>query len=69
MLWDYTNGLVKTTPLFKCTGHSKVCSVYSPHAIAFDNVQTTPKKVIDRNLGLKDICHSVTGGALVAQGE
>jgi hypothetical protein len=52
MLWDYNIGLVRTTPLFKCTGHSK----------------TTPAKMLNRNAGLKEICHSITGGALVAQG-
>lgn len=24
MMWDYNIGLVRTTPLFKCTGYSKV---------------------------------------------
>lgn len=27
MLWDYNIGLVRTTPLFKCTGHSKVSRI------------------------------------------
>lgn len=31
-------------------------------------MQTTPAKMLARNQGLKDICHSITGGALVAQG-
>ncbi|KAL2408621.1 hypothetical protein ABEF93_005628 [Exophiala dermatitidis] len=52
MLWDYNIGLVRTTPLFKCGNYSK----------------TTPAKMLSRNVGLKDICHSITGGALVAQG-
>ncbi|KAL6247020.1 hypothetical protein RBB50_006327 [Rhinocladiella similis] len=52
MLWDYNIGLVRTTPLFKCGRYSK----------------TTPAKTLSRNEGLKDICHSITGGALVAQG-
>ncbi|KAK5071241.1 hypothetical protein LTR64_007745 [Lithohypha guttulata] len=43
---------VRTTPLFKCTGHMK----------------TAPAKMLNRNPGLRDICHSITGGALVAQG-
>ncbi|KAK5464733.1 hypothetical protein LTS15_001295 [Exophiala xenobiotica] len=53
MLWDYNIGLVRTTPLFKCGHYSK----------------TTPAKMLARNEGLKDICHSITGGALVAQGK
>ncbi|EXJ86809.1 hypothetical protein A1O3_03763 [Capronia epimyces CBS 606.96] len=52
MLWDYNIGLVRTTPLFKCGNYSK----------------TTPAKMLSRNVGLKEICHSITGGALVAQG-
>lgn len=31
--------------------------------------QTTPAKMLNSNVGLRDICYSVTGGALVAQGE
>lgn len=30
--------------------------------------QTTPAKMLNRNPGLREICHSITGGALVAQG-
>ena len=30
MLWDYNIGLVRTTPLFKCTGHSKVILEIDP---------------------------------------
>ncbi|OAL36446.1 hypothetical protein AYO20_04342 [Fonsecaea nubica] len=52
MLWDYNIGLVRTTPLFKCGNYSK----------------TTPAKMLSRNPGLKELCHSITGGALVAQG-
>ncbi|KAK5044834.1 hypothetical protein LTR84_010372 [Exophiala bonariae] len=52
MIWDYNIGLVRTTPLFKCGQYSK----------------TTPAKMLARNEGLKEICHSITGGALVAQG-
>ncbi|ETN41083.1 uncharacterized protein HMPREF1541_03018 [Cyphellophora europaea CBS 101466] len=52
MLWDYNIGLVRTTPLFKCCGYGK----------------TTPAKMLNKNVGLRDICHSITGGALVAQG-
>ncbi|OGM42749.1 APSES transcription factor Xbp1 [Aspergillus bombycis] len=50
--WDYNIGLVRTTHLFKCQQYSK----------------TTPAKVLNANPGLRDICHSITGGALAAQG-
>ncbi|KAL9623526.1 MAG: hypothetical protein Q9160_002207 [Pyrenula sp. 1 TL-2023] len=52
MMWDYNIGLVRTTPLFRCNGFSK----------------TTPAKMLNRNPGLRELCHSITGGALVAQG-
>ncbi|RMZ89163.1 hypothetical protein DV736_g3605, partial [Chaetothyriales sp. CBS 134916] len=29
---------------------------------------TTPAKMLNRNVGLREICHSITGGSLVAQG-
>jgi hypothetical protein len=70
MMWDYNIGLVRTTPLFKCSGYSKVW-----HARLLelghvtDVAQTTPAKMLNRNPGLRDICHSITGGALVAQGD
>ncbi|KAL6232385.1 hypothetical protein BDW75DRAFT_217881 [Aspergillus navahoensis] len=50
--WDYNIGLVRTTHLFKCNDYSK----------------TTPAKMLNQNPGLRDICHSITGGALAAQG-
>ncbi|KAB8234299.1 putative APSES transcription factor Xbp1 [Aspergillus alliaceus] len=50
--WDYNIGLVRTTHLFKCQLYSK----------------TTPAKVLNANPGLRDICHSITGGAIAAQG-
>ncbi|KAJ5174227.1 uncharacterized protein N7482_000104 [Penicillium canariense] len=50
--WDYNIGLVRTTHLFKCMGYSK----------------TTPGKVLNSNTGLREISHSITGGALAAQG-
>ncbi|KAF7590189.1 hypothetical protein BBP40_003163 [Aspergillus hancockii] len=50
--WDYNIGLVRTTHLFKCQEYSK----------------TTPAKVLNANPGLRDICHSITGGAIAAQG-
>lgn len=32
-------------------------------------IQTTPAKMLNSNPGLRDICHSITGGALAAQGQ
>ncbi|KAJ5593851.1 apses transcription factor Xbp1 [Penicillium hispanicum] len=52
IMWDYNIGLVRTTHLFKCNAYSK----------------TAPGKVLNANPGLRDICHSITGGALAAQG-
>ncbi|KAL3476532.1 hypothetical protein BJX99DRAFT_138824 [Aspergillus californicus] len=52
VMWDYNIGLVRTTALFKCNHYSK----------------TTPAKMLNQNPGLRDICHSITGGALAAQG-
>jgi hypothetical protein len=70
MMWDYNIGLVRTTPLFKCSGYSKVSLLFVNDATCcgIDVVQTTPAKMLNRNPGLRDICHSITGGALVAQG-
>ncbi|KAE8354009.1 transcription regulator HTH, apses-type DNA-binding domain-containing protein [Aspergillus coremiiformis] len=50
--WDYNIGLVRTTHLFKSQQYSK----------------TTPAKVLAANPGLRDISHSITGGAIAAQG-
>ncbi|KAI9710071.1 MAG: hypothetical protein M1828_002218 [Chrysothrix sp. TS-e1954] len=52
VVWDYNIGLVRITPFFKSQGHTK----------------TIPAKAISMNPGLMDLCHSITGGALVAQG-
>ncbi|KIW07683.1 uncharacterized protein PV09_01623 [Verruconis gallopava] len=52
VMWDYNIGLVRITPFFKCCKYSK----------------TTPAKVLNANPGLRDISHSITGGALSAQG-
>ncbi|EED21134.1 APSES transcription factor Xbp1, putative [Talaromyces stipitatus ATCC 10500] len=52
IMWDYNIGLVRTTHLFKCLDYPK----------------TTPAKMLNANEGLRDICHSITGGALAAQG-
>ncbi|KAH8804654.1 hypothetical protein F5884DRAFT_754254 [Xylogone sp. PMI_703] len=52
VMWDYNVGLVRITPFFKCCKYSK----------------TTPAKMLNMNPGLKEITHSITGGALAAQG-
>ncbi|KAM7191037.1 hypothetical protein V8F20_009469 [Naviculisporaceae sp. PSN 640] len=52
VMWDYKIGLVHTTPFFKSCSYQK----------------TQPSKVIGMNNGLKDICHSITGGSIGAQG-
>ncbi|KZF25189.1 hypothetical protein L228DRAFT_265664 [Xylona heveae TC161] len=52
VMWDYNVGLVRITPFFKCCKYSK----------------TTPAKMLNSNPGLRDLCHSITGGALAAQG-
>ncbi|KAK0744144.1 transcription regulator HTH, apses-type DNA-binding domain-containing protein, partial [Schizothecium vesticola] len=52
VLWDYNIGLVRMTPFFKCCRYSK----------------TTPAKMLNQNPGLRDITHSITGGAITAQG-
>ncbi|CZT09939.1 uncharacterized protein RAG0_14541 [Rhynchosporium agropyri] len=52
VMWDYNIGLVRITPFFKCCKYSK----------------TTPAKMLNMNTGLKEITHSITGGALAAQG-
>ncbi|KAJ5220495.1 hypothetical protein N7468_009699 [Penicillium chermesinum] len=56
VMWDYNIGLVRTTHLFKCMEFAKARILYSSSS----NVEA--------NEGLRDICHSITGGALAAQG-
>ncbi|KOS18272.1 hypothetical protein ESCO_003066 [Escovopsis weberi] len=51
VMWDYNIGLVRMTPFFKCLGYAK----------------TKPSQMLDKNLGLRDITPSVTGGAVSAQ--
>ncbi|KAH7135607.1 hypothetical protein B0J11DRAFT_502421 [Dendryphion nanum] len=50
--WDYQIGLVRMTGVFKCCKYNK----------------TTPAKALNVNPGLRDICYSITGGSLAAQG-
>ncbi|KAH7197798.1 uncharacterized protein B0J16DRAFT_352575 [Fusarium flagelliforme] len=52
IMWDYNIGLVRMTPFFKCLGYGK----------------TIPAKMLGLNPGLKEITHSITGGAIAAQG-
>ncbi|KAL9580685.1 MAG: hypothetical protein Q9212_004344 [Teloschistes hypoglaucus] len=52
VMWDYNNGLVRITPFFK----------------ALDYAKTTPARMLGKNPGLKEICLSITGGSLAAQG-
>ena len=69
-MWDYNIGLVRITPFFKCCKYSKVC--FSSNLVLdhlTDSHQTTPAKMLNMNPGLKEITHSITGGALAAQGK
>ncbi|KAL8734332.1 MAG: hypothetical protein Q9166_001530 [cf. Caloplaca sp. 2 TL-2023] len=52
VMWDYNIGLVRVTPFFKALEYPK----------------TTPARMLGKNPGLKEICHSITGGSLTAQG-
>ncbi|KAI9823499.1 MAG: hypothetical protein M1819_001342 [Sarea resinae] len=74
VMWDYNIGLVRITPFFKCCNYSKACWQLVSSQVAYGLtqlitplVQTTPAKMLNLNPGLKDICHSITGGALAAQ--
>ncbi|KAL8775573.1 MAG: hypothetical protein Q9209_000069 [Squamulea sp. 1 TL-2023] len=52
VMWDYNIGLVRITPFFKALEYAK----------------TTPARMLGKNPGLKEVCHSITGGSLAAQG-
>ncbi|GAB7354986.1 hypothetical protein MBLNU459_g5598t1 [Dothideomycetes sp. NU459] len=52
VMWDYQVGLVRITPFFKACNFPK----------------TTPNKVLGLNPGLRELAHSITGGAIAAQG-
>ncbi|KAG5974740.1 hypothetical protein E4U56_004294 [Claviceps arundinis] len=52
VLWDYRIGFVRVAPFFKSMGYTK----------------TKPSKALDKNPGLRDVCPSITGGAVSAQG-
>ena len=71
-MWDYNIGLVRITPFFKCCKYSKVRDsvLFLSFSRSFiDTQQTTPAKMLNLNPGLKEITHSITGGALAAQGK
>ena len=72
VLWDYSNGLVRITPFFKALKYTKVSPISSStssHAhLLTPPFQTAPNKALTCNPGLKILSHSITGGALVAQG-
>jgi hypothetical protein len=53
VVWDYNVGLVRMTPFFKSCKYTK----------------TIPAKALKENPGLKEITYSITGGALVCQGQ
>lgn len=69
-MWDYNIGLVRITPFFKCCKMAKVrqtsCLTLQ---IDLTALQTVPGKMLAANPGLKEACHSITGGALAAQGK
>lgn len=72
-MWDYNNGLMRVTPFFKACGFQKVSPVdswlpYMGSYLTSFSSQTTPAKALKANSGLIDLCHSITGGALAAQG-
>jgi hypothetical protein len=72
VMWDYNIGLVRITPFFKCCKYSKVRDsvLFLSFSRSFiDTQQTTPAKMLNLNPGLKEITHSITGGALAAQGK
>lgn len=68
-MWDYNVGLVRVTPFFKCCKYSKVRNLERNLNITDSDLQTTPAKMLNLNPGLKEITHSITGGALAAQGK
>lgn len=69
VVWDYNIGLVRMTPFFKSCKYSKVSSPFCIHRAKHSLLQTIPAKALRENPGLKDISYSITGGALVCQGQ
>lgn len=69
IMWDCNYGLVRITALFKSLRHSKVGKAwFSGATIAKIDQQTMPAKLMSANPGLREISHSITGGAITAQG-
>ncbi|TWU76473.1 hypothetical protein ED733_007235 [Metarhizium rileyi] len=72
VMWDYNIGLVRMTPFFKCMGYPKASTnlrrEQSSISNGESNWQTRPSQMLDKNPGLRDICPSITGGAVFAQG-
>lgn len=70
IMWDYNIGLVRMTPFFKCFQYGKVSeALLGDTNKVSDTHQTMPAKMLNMNPGLKDITHSITGGAILAQGK
>lgn len=70
IMWDYNIGLVRMTPFFKCCQYGKVSgALLGDTDMVADIRQTMPAKMLNMNPGLKDITHSITGGAILAQGK
>lgn len=71
VMWDYNVGLVRITPFFKCCQYAKVGFItQSTFGHEMTRLyQTMPAKMLNNNPGLREICHSITGGALAAQGK
>ncbi|KAL2754404.1 hypothetical protein ACRALDRAFT_1081455 [Sodiomyces alcalophilus JCM 7366] len=68
VMWDYNVGLVRMTPFFKCCKYGKLF-VQTPFPMQqLTRSQTVPAKMLSMNPGLKDVTHSITGGAISAQG-
>ena len=69
-MWDYNIGLVRITPFFKSCKYSKVCHYSSIlQSSLLTLLETTPARALGLNSGLREITHSITGGALAAQGK
>ena len=68
VMWDYNNGLVRITPFFKALEYSKVSDLPHDPATLTDMAKTMPARMLAKNPGLREICHSITGGSLAAQG-
>ena len=72
VMWDYQVGLVRITSFFKACKYAKVSPSKSNESIFGTTtdvtLRTTPAKAIAVNPGLERLSHSITGGAIAAQG-